>query len=175
VRGRLDFSESIARIKANPVDVIYLPGDSQTTKTQIEQLRSQGIKSTFLGIDAWNQSHITKMPIFEGAYLTDHWHTSVNQQNTSSLHFFNLYKKRFQEEPNIVSMLTFDSINILLKAIGKGSTKSESIQAELIKTRNFEGVTGRISFSDHGETNKPVFILQVRDGKIHFVEEVYSK
>jgi hypothetical protein len=48
VRGRLDFSESIARIKANPVDVIYLPGDSQTTKTQIEQLRSQGIKSTFL-------------------------------------------------------------------------------------------------------------------------------
>lgn len=175
VTGHADFSALIERITANPADVIYLPGNSDEIEAQITQLRSQGIESIFLGGDAWNQTQITKQAIFEGSYQTDHWHTTVNQQNEVSSRYFSLYLKKFNKEPNIVAMLTYDSINILFEAIAKSSGDGQSIQAALIKTQNFNGVTGRISFTEHGETKKPVYILQVKNGKMRLAEEVYPR
>jgi branched-chain amino acid transport system substrate-binding protein len=175
VTGRTDFTEQIKNIKANPVDVIYLPGNSEVIKAQVTQLRNQEVESILLGGDAWNQTEIATLPVFEGSYHTDHWHAAVNQRHEASALFFDLYNEKFSSNPHIAAMLTYDSINILFEAISKSSGDGQSIQSELIKTQNFNGVTGSISFSEHGETKKPVYILQVKDGKMHLAEEVYPR
>ena len=73
----------------------------------------------------------------------------------------------------MVAMLAYDSIKILFEAISKSSGEGQSIQSALTKTKDFNGVTGKISFLEHGEAKKPVYILQVTDGKMRFVEPVY--
>lgn len=173
VTGHTKFSALIENIKHNPVDVIYLPGNSDVIEAQVTQLRREGVESIFLGADAWNQTKIAALPAFDGSYQTDHWHSNINQQNEASSSYFNLYRKRFNKEPNMVAMLAYDSIKILFEAISKSSGDGQSIQSALTKTKDFNGVTGKISFLEHGEAKKTVYILQVKDGKMRFAEEVY--
>ena len=173
VTGETDFSTLVQNLSLTMPDVIYLPGNSKTVDPQAKQLRQAGLTSVFLGGDSWNQKTISNAPEFEGAYFTDHWHAKVNQQNVESKLYFDQFQTRYKEVPNIVSMLAFDSINLLFDAIRKSSLDGKSIQSQLTQTTNFGGVTGRISFTRHGETEKPVYILHVKDGEIQLAEEVY--
>jgi len=175
VTGQSDFSALIESIKTNQPDVIYLPGESGLITPHLTQMRREGVTGIFLGGDNWNQGKIINEPTFEGSYFTDHWHTTVNLKNSASQRFFDDYRNRYSIDPKIVSMLSYDSINLLFEAINRSSLNGESIQKQLTQIEKFKGTTGEISFSEYGDTKKPVYILRVGENEIALAEEVNPK
>jgi branched-chain amino acid transport system substrate-binding protein len=74
------------------------------------------------------------------------------------------YKAKFGETPDGLAALGYDAARILAEAIGRASSLSGAdIAAELAKTRDFDGVTGRISIDKDRNAVKPAVILEMKD------------
>jgi ABC-type branched-subunit amino acid transport system substrate-binding protein len=66
-----------------------------------------------------------------------------------------------------------DTAALLVAAIkNANSTAPEDVLDALSKIRNFQGVTGTISFDGSRIPSKPVTILEVADGRRRFVEQI---
>ena len=67
----------------------------------------------------------------------------------------------------MLSDLTYDSIYVLAEAMKHCANPNDAIcvKNELYKIKDFEGVTGNISFDENGDTRKEVILKIVRAGK----------
>ncbi len=161
IENMSDFSSILEKVKELDPDVIYLPAYVRDSGLIIRQARQMGILSIFLGGDGWGEEFITYgKEAVNGSYLTDHWHHSVDREN--SREFVRKYEKKYNIKPRAGSALTYDAIYILLNAItGSGSLDTVTIREYLANSTNFDGITGNISFDENGDPVKSVFIIQV--------------
>ncbi|MDM8550254.1 ABC transporter substrate-binding protein [Desulfobacterales bacterium HSG2] len=75
------------------------------------------------------------------------------------------YQTRFNISPDITAALSYDAMNILAKAATRGGTDRKAIRDALTKITNFPGITGEMTFDEHGNVEKTSSILQVKNGK----------
>jgi branched-chain amino acid transport system substrate-binding protein len=79
--------------------------------------------------------------------------------------FLKSYRKQFEIAPDAMAALGFDAANILFAAIEKSPSQSGvEIAAALAATKNFDGVTGRISIDRDRNAIKPAVILEMKHG-----------
>jgi branched-chain amino acid transport system substrate-binding protein len=79
--------------------------------------------------------------------------------------FIKKYDERFQGTPDGLAALGYDAARILAEAMGRtNSLSGAEIAAELAKTKDFDGVTGKISIDEHRNAVKPAVILEMKDG-----------
>lgn len=79
--------------------------------------------------------------------------------------FVKAYEKRYHNTPTLYAADAYDAMNILAEAIKKAGTDRRAIRDELAKTANFQGATGTITFSEHGDVAKERVVLQVKNGE----------
>ncbi len=86
--------------------------------------------------------------------------------------FVKAYTEMFGTKPLTgYSALGFDSISLLAHAAGKTGNKSANIRANLSATKNFQGVSGNISFAGRS-AQKPLYIIQSDSGKLSLAAEI---
>jgi branched-chain amino acid transport system substrate-binding protein len=79
--------------------------------------------------------------------------------------FLRNYRQEFGTAPDAMAALGFDAANILFAAIEKAPSQSGGdVAAALAGTKNFDGVTGRISIDKERNAVKPAVILEMKDG-----------
>jgi branched-chain amino acid transport system substrate-binding protein len=72
--------------------------------------------------------------------------------------------------------LAYDAVKLLAGAIERaGSTERSAIRDALAKTRQFNGVTGTLSFNKHGDPIKTIIIMKISDGRPHFLKQVRAE
>ncbi|MBI4926882.1 MAG: ABC transporter substrate-binding protein, partial [Anaerolineae bacterium] len=82
------------------------------------------------------------------------------------------YQEKFDQVPDSIGTMAYDATNLLLDTIAKTGEDNPQKVAEMLAKAEFEGVTGRIVFDDKHNPVKPAAILQVKDGKVSFVDMV---
>ncbi|MDM8550255.1 ABC transporter substrate-binding protein [Desulfobacterales bacterium HSG2] len=85
--------------------------------------------------------------------------------------FMEEYETRHNEIPDQNAALAFDAVNLLARAMKTGGTERRAIRDELARIKDFPGVTGKTSFTEHGDVIKEYPLLHVKNGE--FV--VYSE
>jgi len=77
------------------------------------------------------------------------------------------FKKDYgKDNPDRFSALAYDSFMLLAEAIKQaGSTKSSKVREALINIKDYEGVTGKTSFTSEGISVKQTFIYSVKKGE----------
>jgi branched-chain amino acid transport system substrate-binding protein len=80
-----------------------------------------------------------------------------------------VFKKKYDQEPDIYAASAFDALNILASAMERGGFNSELIKETLYSIQDFPGVTGLTSFDKNGDVNKPIGIKKVENGKFVWV------
>jgi branched-chain amino acid transport system substrate-binding protein len=65
----------------------------------------------------------------------------------------------------MVGASSYDAFMILVNAIQKAGTDAKAIQKALLETKDYNGLTGKISRFVQGEVVKPVQIQVVKEGK----------
>jgi branched-chain amino acid transport system substrate-binding protein len=69
--------------------------------------------------------------------------------------------------------LAYDAANILFDAIKRaGTTDGPKVRDAIAATKDFQGVTGKISIDKDRNAVKPAVILQVKNGQLQFVESI---
>jgi branched-chain amino acid transport system substrate-binding protein len=165
-----DFSAQFTKIKMKKPDIIFLPSYYTEVPLQVKQAHRLGIKVPFLGSDAWSTEELIKMcgRDVEGFFLCNHY--SPNSTNPITHSFVTLYQQNYQQIPDDIAALTYDSFGLAVRALqDANSIERTAIRDSLAKISSFEGVTGNIQFN--GQTGDPIkgaVILQIANGKFNW-------
>lgn len=176
-----DFSAQLTKIiKAKP-DVLFVPQYYGEVPLIIKQARDLGYTGPVLGSDSWESPDLMKLcgDDCKGQYYINHYAAAGAQGATKE--FIDAFKAKHKDIPDAVAALTWDATNMVLAAIQKAGKLTgdlakdrEAIRAAMSTMRDFEGITGTMSFN--GKTGDPVkcaVIIKIDDkGDFTFFKSV---
>jgi branched-chain amino acid transport system substrate-binding protein len=162
----------LATAKAVDPDLVFLPGHDESGSIVAEAHRMR-LQVPFMGGDAWDvASFFIKggNQLASGFYST-HWNEAV--KNPQSIAFTKRYKKLY---PFLSPAAHgYDAVLVLADAIRRsGSTDRRAICKALAQTKNFQGITGNLSFNASGDPIKPVIIMKITCGQPAFLKQVQT-
>jgi branched-chain amino acid transport system substrate-binding protein len=163
--GEKDFRPFLTRIKEGNPDVIFAAGYYNEAASIVRQSKELGIKSQILGEEGFDSPKFLEIagPAAEGVIIA----TNLDRDDPRPLvqNFLKNYRKVYNEDADMVGASSYDAFMILVNAIRKAGTDPKAIQKALLETKDYNGLTGKISRFVQGEVVKPVQIQVVKDGK----------
>jgi branched-chain amino acid transport system substrate-binding protein len=173
--GEKDFSAVFTKIRKAEPDVVFLPGYYNDVALQLQQARKAGLSVPFLGSDNWSAPELLKVAgkEAEGGFFSAHYQPDRRNEITGA--FVISYKKRFADAvPDDVAALTYDSLGLLVQALGKaGKPERKAIRDALAGIREYDGVTGKMKFpAGSRDPVKNAVMYKIEGGKPVFVTNV---
>lgn len=75
------------------------------------------------------------------------------------------FEEKYKSTPNMFAAIAFDAINLMTEVIRKAGTDRRNIRDELEKTKDFLGVTGKITFTERRDVFKDYRHLVIKNGE----------
>lgn len=167
-----DFTAILTSLKAKKPDVVVFGGMDPQAAPMIRQLRTLGMKTTFMGGDGMQSAEFLKLagPAAEGAIGSSPGLPLSKMPGGAD------FSKRFNErfgKVQIYAPFAHDAAVVMIQAMLRaGSSEPAKYLPELAKTR-IDGVIGPIAFDDKGDLKDgPVTLYQVKQGQWEPVETV---
>lgn len=168
-----DFQSLMRKVKrANP-DFIFVPGYYVEVGLIIKQARALGINVPFLGGDGWDSPKLFEIAgaAVKGSYISNHF--APDDKDPVVQNFVKDYKKVYGVNPGGFAALGYDALGIMNAAIQKAkSTKPADINAALVATKDYQGVTGKITFDANRNPKKAAVVLEAKETGFVFHSKV---
>jgi len=163
--GEKDFRPFLTRIKEGNPELIFAAGYYNEAASIVRQSKELGIHSQIMGEEGFDSPKFLEIagPAAEGVIIA----TNLDRDDPRPLvqNFLKNYRQAYGEDADMVGASSYDAFMILVKAIEKAGTNPKAIQKALLETRDYNGLTGKISRFVQGEVVKPVQIQVVKEGK----------
>jgi branched-chain amino acid transport system substrate-binding protein len=172
-RGDKDFKAQLTAIKAANPEAIFVPGYYTEAGLIVLQARQLGITVPLFGGDGWEAPELLQIGgnALEGCYYSTHYSPEV--QTPAVQEFVKKFQSKYNEIPDAMAALGYDSALVLADAIKRaGTTESAKLRDAIAATKDFEGVTGKTTLDDHRNANKSAVVLTIKDGKFKYVETI---
>jgi branched-chain amino acid transport system substrate-binding protein len=171
--GDKDFSSQLTAIKAAGAEVLFLPNYYNEVPLQAKQAHAQGLKIPLIGSDSWGSQELLTLggQDVEGSFFSTHYAPDIATDKAKK--FIAEYEAKYGKKPDDVAALTSDALELLLKAIEQAGTLDRTkVRDTLNNIKEFEGITGKMTFQGTGDPVKSAVILQVKDGKFAYLTNV---
>jgi branched-chain amino acid transport system substrate-binding protein len=171
--GDTDFSAQLTAIKAKNPQAVIVPGYYTEVGLIVRQARNLGLNVPFVGGDGWDSPKLVEIggKALEGSYYANH--LAVSDPDPAIQKFVSEYKSRYSAIPDALAGLAYDAANILFDAIKRANTTDGAkVRDAIASTKDFVGVTGRISIDQERNAVKPAVILEVKNGQLQKVEAI---
>lgn len=170
-----DFSGQITKIKAVNPDVIVFSGYYTEGALIMKKAREVGIKAVMVGGDGLQGDDFMKLggAAVEGSISYAGFSPEQPTPNTEK--FINAFKgKNNNELPDLFAAQGYDALMLIAKSIkDANSAEPEKFKDTLAATKNYDGVSGTITFQASREPIKsPVYLLDVKGGKFALLKKV---
>ncbi|MBI5572458.1 MAG: ABC transporter substrate-binding protein [Desulfomonile tiedjei] len=172
--GDRDFTPQLSSIKASNPDIIYAPIYYTECALIAKQAREMGLNVPILTGDGAQAPELIELggKAVEGVYFTAHFHKAMISTERGK-QFLVRYEKETGKQLDAFAAMAADAYFIVLDAIERAhSTDSRKIRDALATTKDFEGVTGKMSIKPDGNPVKAMVINKVADGKFVYVTTV---
>jgi len=170
VGGDIDFNGQLTAIKAKEPDLIVLPGYYTEAGLILKQARALGITQPFLGGDGLDSSKLVEIGgrAMEGVYFSTHF--SPDDKDPAIQNFIRKFKALYKEVPDAMAVLAYDAAQVLVAAIARSpSLGGEDLRDAIAMTKDFQGVTGKITLDRDRNAMKEAVVVQVSKGAFKFV------
>lgn len=171
--GDIDFKAQLTQLRSKNPEAIYTPGYYTEVGLIAQQARQLGIKVPMLGGDGWDSEKLFEIgkDAIEGYYYTNHYTTESTEPEV--IEFLGKFKDKYNETPDPFAALGYDGARILFAALERAPDLSgKAIRDELKKTKDFQGVTGKITLNENRDAVKSAVIIQVENKKRKYVTTV---
>jgi branched-chain amino acid transport system substrate-binding protein len=190
-----DFRAQLTSIKTSKPEGVFLPGYYTEVGLIVRQARDLGLGIPFFGGDGWEAEQLTQIggKALDSCYFSTHY--SVENPDPTVQNFVKNYKDRWKHAPDALAALGYDSAKLLLSAITELSKSDpagfQSLQGSptagnrearkaaqaklrdiLAATRDFPGVTGKISINAQRNAEKAAVILRIQGGQFKYAGTV---
>lgn len=168
VNGDKDFRATLTKIKGTNPDFIYVPGYYTEVAVLIKQARELGITAPIGGGDGWDSPDMLSVAgaaALNNTFFTNHY--SVEDPNPAIQKFVEAYKAKYNKTPDSFAALGYDAARLLADAIERaGSADPVKIKEALEATKDFEGITGKMSVDANHNPVKNIVVIEYKDGKL---------
>lgn len=172
--GDKDFKGQLTAIKAANPQGVFVPGYYTDAALICIQAREVGLTVPLFGGDGWESEKLIEIgkEAVEGNFFSTHYSPDAGGEKGKA--FVESYKKRYNGKvPDAMAALGYDSALILFDAMTRAnSTEGPKVRDALASTKDFEGVTGKITINAQRDADKAAVIIQVKDGKFNYVETI---
>ena len=171
--GDTDFRTQLTGVRMAHPDVVFLPGYYTEAALILLQAKQLGIKCPFVGGEGWDSPALVQVAgkAADGNYYTDHF--SAADPDPRVQKFVQTYRAKYAALPDALAALWYDGARLLAQAVQRaGSTEAAKIRDALAETRDFDGVTGRISIDENRNAAKSGVILKIENGEPKMVQEI---
>jgi branched-chain amino acid transport system substrate-binding protein len=130
------------------------------------EVKRQQVGATLMGSDGWDSPELLKTnpADFDGVYFANHFW--VGSEDPLVKKFVADYSAKYGVAPDALAAASYDAARLLFQAIrSANSTESAAIRDALAKSKDFAGVTGRITLDSNRNANVPVYMLRIDGGK----------
>ncbi|MFC8727861.1 branched-chain amino acid ABC transporter substrate-binding protein [Streptomyces bacillaris] len=169
-----DFSSVATKVKSSGADVVYYGGEYPAAGPLSKQIKKAGAKIPVVGGDGIYSGEYIKL---SGAEGVGDLATSVGapiDTLPSAKEFVANYEKAGYKEPfEAYGGYSYDAAWSIIEAVkavadandGKLPSDARAQVAEAVGKVDFEGVTGKVSFDEFGDTtNKQLTVYEYKDG-----------
>uniref|UniRef100_A0A7C3Z197 ABC transporter substrate-binding protein n=1 Tax=Desulfobacca acetoxidans TaxID=60893 RepID=A0A7C3Z197_9BACT len=173
-RGDRDFKAQLTKIKeANPA-IIFIPGYTPETAPAASQARQLGLKQRIIGVYGDMDPEYAKLagPAAEGHLIAGEYDENYNTpRNKKFREGYYQEAKANNETVNIMfAALLYDATGMVLQGIKQNGPTSEGITKYLDGMKDFDGVTGKLSFNKEHDvvrsgTEAGVYLFEIKNGK----------
>jgi branched-chain amino acid transport system substrate-binding protein len=173
MRGSRDFKPQLTTIKAANPDILFIPGYTPETAPAAAQARQLGMKQRILGVYGDMNPGYIKLAgkaaeghLIGGEY-DEAYNTPKNQKFIKD--YAELVKKNNDPYNIMFAALSYDAASMILAGMKQNGPTSEGIKKYLDNVKDFDGVTGKLSFSKEHDVVRAgtdgVYLLEVKGGK----------
>jgi branched-chain amino acid transport system substrate-binding protein len=174
-----DFSAQITKIKAlsSPPDFYYVAAMPYNVGPLVKQFRDAGLTGPIVGGDGYDTPDLVSVAgaAADNTFFTTHALMDATGGTEGIKKFMADYKAEYNNDPeNAFAALGYDTVYLLVDAIKRaGSTDSAAVKSAIESTKDFAGITGKITFSaDTHVPQKGVTVISVKGGKFTLGAEV---
>jgi branched-chain amino acid transport system substrate-binding protein len=170
--GEKDFSAVVTKLKPQAPDLLFYGGEYPEATLLTKQLKAAGLNIPLMGGDGMQTPEYLKLA---GKAAEGDYGTALGapvETLASAKQFLDDYKAAgYAESAAPYGPASYDAANAIIQALAKAVKEGKSgddLRDEVTKEvqeSDFEGVTGKISFDQFGDTNSKVLTMyQVKNG-----------
>ncbi len=170
--GDSDARTQLAKIKqANP-EAIYLVTTGKSGGLILKQIGELGIKAKLFSTDGIE----TPETISLGGKVAENLIYISPAFNAKSSHpavkkFADAFQKKYNLAPEVYAANNYDALKLIALAIKNVGPNGEAIKNYLYGVKNYDGVSGIMSFDSNGDVIKPTIIKTIKNGEFVKLEK----
>ena len=167
--GDTDFSAQVTAVKATNAQALYVPGYYSEVGAIARTAQRLGVKLPLLGGDGWDAPELFTIggDALDGSYFSNHF--APEGATPRGKEFIEAFKKKYGTEPTGLGLLGYDAAAVLFDAAKRaGTTEPKALRDALAKTKDFEGVSGKITIDKDRNAEKSAAILKITGGKAKY-------
>ncbi len=169
--GDKDFKAQLTALRGSAPDAIFASGYYNEAGLMAVQAHELGINAPMLGGDGWDSPSLTQVAgkAMEGNFFSNHF--AAEDASPVIQDFVKKFTAKHKSAPDAMAALGYDSMMILAAAIKKaGTTEGKAVRDAIASTKDYQGITGKITLDEKRNATKPAVILTIKDGKFVYVE-----
>ncbi len=175
-----DFSSQLTKIIKSGAEVLFTPQYYNEVALIVQQAHELGWNKPIVGSDSWGSAETVELCGKDcyGLFFSTHYAAAGAKGATKA--FIDRYNKKYGYVPDDVGALTWDALNIVQTAIQSMSNISGNIEKDrksvrdaMAKVKEFNGITGKMTFTEDGDPIKCAVIVKISDkGEYEFYKSV---
>lgn len=163
--GDQDFSAQLTSIRETAPDVLLVPGYYTDAGNIAIQARKLGLTTPLLGGDGWESPQLAAIgkSAIEGSYYSCHYSIEENRPEVRS--FVAAFQSDYGEKPDSLGALGYDAARLLFDAMRRApSWDGAALARAIAETKDFAGVTGRITIDAARNARKSAVVVRMKGG-----------
>jgi branched-chain amino acid transport system substrate-binding protein len=168
-QGDTDFSAQVTAIRGTNAQAIFVPGYYSEVGSIARTADRLGLKIPLLGGDGWDSPDLFKIGgnTINGSYFSDHFAPDVATDQAKQ--FVATYSAKYGEPPSGLGALGYEAAEVMVDAIRRaGKDDPTAIRDAIAQTKDFPGVTGKITIDAQRNAQKSAVVLKIEGGKAKF-------
>ncbi|MBR9982066.1 MAG: ABC transporter substrate-binding protein [Desulfatitalea sp.] len=175
-----DFSSQLTKIKNSGAEFLFTPQYYNEVALIVQQAKELGFDNPIVGSDSWGSAETVALcgESCYGLFFSTHYAAAGAVGETKA--FIDRFQEKYGYVPDDVAALTWDAIRLAQQAIVNTGGLSndikkdrQAVRDQLAMIRDFEGITGNMTFTEEGDPIKCAVIVRISDaGEFEFYRQV---
>jgi branched-chain amino acid transport system substrate-binding protein len=165
------WSDLVKRIGSQGADAVVFAGNVQDfnawhKEVRREPLRNKPTQIVYAGADGDHRLFDFEGDEKTSVLLATAFHADPALEKVTA--FMKAYQEAFKIEADVHAALAYDGFRILIEAMKRTPTQltPERVREELLKTKDFAGLTGPLTITSEREVQRPLFVVRWQNGAL---------